>query len=166
LQRDYDAGYPEASSTFMWWIGDNYAGNFGPRRNLRMKPFATWQKKGIRWAGSSDFSVTPFPARYGIWASVARETLNGTFGKTPFGTAEAVDVRTALRSYTIWAAHAVFLDDRIGSIEVGKDADLAVWDRDLYTVPAAALKDMKAELTLVKSKVVYRGPAFQAVRGR
>jgi predicted amidohydrolase YtcJ len=166
LQRDYDAGYPEASSTFMWWIGDNYAGNFGPRRNLRMKPFATWQKKGIRWAGSSDFGVTPFPARYGIWASVARETLNSTFGKTPFGTAEAVDVRTALRSYTIWAAHAVFLDDRIGSIEVGKEADLAVWDRDLYTVPAAALKDMKAELTLVKSKVVYRGPAFQAVRGR
>lgn len=155
LQRDYDAGYPEASSTFMWWIGDTYAGNFGPRRNLRMKPFATWQKRGIRWAGSSDFSVTPFPARYGIWAAVARETLNGTFGRTPFGTTEAVDVRTALRSYTIWAAHSLFLDDRVGSIEVGKEADLAVWDRDPYTVPTAALKDMKAEMTLVKGKVVH-----------
>ena len=42
----------------------------------------------------------------------------------------------------------MFLDDRVGSIEVGKDADLAVWDRDPYTVPTAALKDMKAELTL------------------
>jgi predicted amidohydrolase YtcJ len=161
LQRLYDAGYPEASSTFLWWIGDTYAGNFGPRRNLRMKPFATWQKRGVRWAGGSDFSVTPFPARYGIWAAVAREALNGTFGRTPFGTTEAVDVRTALRSYTLWAAHSVFLDDRVGSIEVGKEADLAVWDRDLYTVPTAALKDMKAELTLVKGKVVYRGPAFQ-----
>lgn len=29
LQREYDAGYPEAQSTFMWWIGDNYAGNLG-----------------------------------------------------------------------------------------------------------------------------------------
>ena len=30
LQSDFDAGYPEASATFLWWIGDNYAGNFGP----------------------------------------------------------------------------------------------------------------------------------------
>ena len=85
LQRDYDAGFPEASAGFMWWIGDTYAGNFGLVRNARMKPLATWQKKGIRWGGGSDFSVTPFAARYGLWASVARETLNGTFGKTPFG---------------------------------------------------------------------------------
>ena len=48
-----------------------------------------------------------------------------------------MDIRTALKSYTIWAAHTMFLDDRVGSIEVGKDADLAVWDRDLYTVPTA-----------------------------
>ncbi len=160
LQRDYDAAYPEASASFMWWIGDNYAGNFGPARNPRMKPFQTWQKKGIRWGGGSDFSVTPFAARYGLWASVARETLNGTFGKTPFGMAEAVDIRTALKSYTIWAAHTIFPDDRVGSIEVGKDADLAVWDRDLYTVPTAALKDLKAELTLVRGRIVHRGPAF------
>ena len=164
MQRDYDAAYPEASAGFMWWIGDNYAGNFGPVRNLRMKPLATWQKKGVRWSGGSDFSVTPYAARYGLWASVARETLNGTYGKTPFGTAEAVDIRTALKSYTIWAAHQMFLDDRVGSIEVGKDADLAVWDRDPYTVPAAALKDMKAELTLLAGRVVYRGGAFPATR--
>ena len=160
LQRDYDAGFPEASAGFMWWIGDTYAGNFGPVRNARMKPLATWQKKGIRWGGGSDFSVTPFAARYGLWASVARETLNGTFGKTPFGMDEAVDVRTALKSYTIWAAHTIFLDDRVGSIEVGKDADLAVWDRDMYTVPTAALKDLRAELTLVRGRIVHRGPAF------
>lgn len=167
LQRDFDAGFPEASASFLWWIGDTYAGNFGPRRNLRMKPLKTWAAKGIWWGGGSDFSVTPFAARYGLWASVARQTLNGTFGKTPFGMDEAVDVRTALKSYTIWAAHTIFLDDRIGSIEVGKDADLAVWDRDPYTVPTAALRDMKAELTMVKGKAVFRGPAFPAAaRGR
>jgi predicted amidohydrolase YtcJ len=162
LQRDFDAGYPEATAGFMWWIGDNYAANFGPRRNLRMKPLRTWQKKGVRWGGSSDFPVTPFAARYGLWASVARETLNGTYGKTPFAVDEVVDIRTALRSYTIWAAHQIFLDKTIGSIEVGKEADFAVWDRDPYTVPTAALKDMKAELTMVKGKIVYRGAAFQA----
>jgi predicted amidohydrolase YtcJ len=82
LQRDYDAGYPEASASFMWWIGDNYAANLGPQRNLRLKPFRTFVNKGVQWGGGSDYPVTPFPARYGIWASVARETLNATHGKT------------------------------------------------------------------------------------
>ena len=156
LQRDYDAGYPEASASFMWWIGDNYAANLGPQRNLRLKPFQTFVRKGVQWGGGSDYSVTPFPARYGIWASVARETLNGTHGKTPFGTAESVDVRTALRSYTAWAARQVFLDERVGTIEAGKDADLAVWDRNPYDVPAAALKDMRCDMTLVRGRIVYR----------
>ena len=156
LQRDYDAAYPEASSTFMWWIGDNYAGNFGRLRNQRLDPFKTFTRKGVQWGGGSDYPVTPFAGRYGLWAAVARETLNGTFGATPFGTAESVDIKTALRSYTIWAARTMFLEDRIGSIEAGKDADLAVWDRNPYQVATAALKEMKCELTLVRGKVVFK----------
>ena len=87
---------------------------------------------------------------------MARRTVNGTYGATPFGLKESVDTRTALRSYTTSAAHQLFLDDRIGSIEVGKDADIAVWDRDLYSVPTAELKDLKCELTLFRGNVVYR----------
>ena len=157
LQRDYDAAYPESQSEFMWWIGDNYAGNLGPQRGLRLSPFRTYVQKGIRWAGGSDYPVTPFPARYGLWSSVARKTLNATYGATPFGMQESVDIRIALRSYTAWAARQLFLEDRIGSIEVGKDADIAVWDRDPYTVPTDSLKDMKCELTLFRGQVVYRG---------
>ncbi|HEY7287756.1 MAG TPA: amidohydrolase [Vicinamibacterales bacterium] len=156
LQRDYDAGYPESQAEFAWWIGDNYAANLGPDRGLRLNPFRTYVRKNIRWAGGSDYPVTPFPARYGIWASVTRKTLNGTFGTTPFGTAEAVDVKTALRSYTAWAAHQIFLENRIGTIEVGKDADIAVWDRNMYTVPADQLKDLHCEMTLFRGKVVYK----------
>ena len=156
LQRRYDAGYPESQAPFAWWLGDNYAGNLGPARALRLNPFHTYTTKGIRWAGGSDYGVTPFPARYGLWASVARQTLSGTYGATPFGTKESVDIRTALRSYTAWAAHQIFLDDRVGSIEVGKDADIAVWDRNMYEVPTAELKDLRCELTLVRGKIVYQ----------
>jgi predicted amidohydrolase YtcJ len=158
LQKEFDAGYPESQAPFTWWLGDNYAGNLGPERGLRLNPFRTYVKRGIRWAGGSDYGVTPFPARYGLWASVARKALNGTYGATPFGTAESVDIKTALRSYTIWAAHQLFLDDRIGSIEIGKDADIAVWDRNMYEVPTDALKDLKCELTLFRGKVVHGNP--------
>jgi predicted amidohydrolase YtcJ len=156
LQRDFDAGYPESSASFMWWIGDNYAANLGPVRNLRLKPFQTFLKKGVVWSGGSDYSVTPFAARYGLWASVARETLNATHGATPFGSAESVNIKTALRSYTAWAARQIFLEDRVGTIEIGKDADLAVWDRNPYEISTASLKDLRCELTLLRGRVVYR----------
>jgi len=156
LERDYDAAYPEPSASFTWYIGDVYAPNFGARAK-RLNPFATFLKNGIHWANGSDYSVTPFPARYGIWAAIARETLLGAPGD-PFGRDESVDVRAALRAVTIWAAHQIFLEKKIGSIEVGKYADLAVWDRDPYTVSTAELKEMKCELTVFNGKVVFEAP--------
>jgi hypothetical protein len=158
MQREYDAGYPETQAPFMWWIGDIYATSFGAKREQRLMPYKTYTQKHIIWAGGSDYFVTPFPARYGLWASVARKTLKGVYGEQPFGTAESVDIHTALKSYTIWAARQLFLEDRIGSLEPGKDADVAVWDRDLYSMPSDDVKDIRCELTLLRGKVVYTAP--------
>ena len=155
LQKKYDAGYPEMQAEFLWWIGDNYAGNYGPKRNANLIPLKTMQQRGILWSGGSDYHVTPLPARYGIWASVARETAKGTYGANPFGMAEAVDIHTALRSYTAWGARQMFLENKIGSLEVGKRADLAIWDRDIYSVPTDQIKDMKCLMTLLDGEVVY-----------
>jgi predicted amidohydrolase YtcJ len=156
LQREYDAGYPETQPTFTWWLGDTYAGNLGPARAKRLVPLKSYLDKGVKWGGGSDYYVTPLAARYGLWASIARRPLKGAYGAQPFGSDQSVDVRTALRSYTIWAAHQLFLEDRIGSIEVGKEADIAVWDRDLYTIPTDDIKNLKCELTLVKGRVVFQ----------
>jgi predicted amidohydrolase YtcJ len=155
LQREYDAGFPEPSATFTWWLGDTYAGNFGPARSLRLNPFRTFRANGMTWANGSDFGVTPFPARYGIWSAIAREPLLGVYGKDPFGRRESVDVRTALRAVTIWAARQMFLENKIGSIEVGKYADLAVWDRDFYAVPTPQIKDAKCLMTIFDGRVVF-----------
>jgi predicted amidohydrolase YtcJ len=43
-----------------------------------------------------------------------------------------------------------------GTLEVGKRADVAVWDRDPYTVTSDALKDMTCELTIFDGNIVYR----------
>jgi predicted amidohydrolase YtcJ len=155
LEKRYDAGYPEAQAPFMWWIGDTYAGNFGPERSLRLVPLNTFARNGIRWGGGSDYSVTPLAARYGLWASVTRETAKGTYGSHPFGTAESVDIRTALRSYTTWGARQLFLEDRIGSLEIGKEADIAVWDRDMYALPAEGLRNLKCTMTLLHGELVF-----------
>jgi predicted amidohydrolase YtcJ len=158
MQEKHDAGYPESQSTFTWWIGDTYAGNFGPERSLRLKPFKTFLDRDVIWAGSSDFPVTPHPARYGLWASIARKPLQGSYGSNPFGTAESIGIDDVLRSYTIWAARQLFLEEKIGSIEVGKHADIAVWDKDVYTVAPDEIKDMKCQMTLLGGEIVYRAP--------
>ena len=156
LQKQYDAGYPELQAPFLWWIGDTYAANFGPARSARLIPLQTYLKHGVIWGGGSDYFVTPLPARYGLWSSMVRETLKSSYGAQPFGSAEAVDIRTALRSYTAWAARQLFLEQRIGSLEAGKDADIAVWDHDPYTIAPAQLRDLRCQLTVFQGKIVFR----------
>src|SRR5262249_29852041 len=114
---------------------------------------------GVIWAGGSDYSVTPYPARYGLWASVVRETMAGADGKAPFGMAETVDVHTALQSYTIWARHQLFLELQIGCPEGGQVAVIAVvavGDKAMYAIPPAQLKDLACEMTLDAGKIVSR----------
>ena len=155
LQKQFDAGYPEMQPTFIWWIGDNYAGNLGATRALRLEPLKTLAARGVIWTGGSDFDVTPIAARYGLWAAVERQTLKATYGATPFGTTESVDAHAALRAYTAQAARQLFLETQIGSLEPGKQADIAVWDRNPYTVPGASLKEMKCEMTIFHGKIVF-----------
>jgi predicted amidohydrolase YtcJ len=156
LQKKYDAAYPEVQGGFLYFLGDSLPSAFGPEQSQHIKPFATYRRMGILFAGGSDFPVTPLPPRFGLWASVAREPLKGTFGQHPFGTAESVDVHTALKSYTIWAARQLFLEKETGSIETGKWADLVVWDRNPYSAPTAEIKEMKCMMTLYKGKVVFK----------
>jgi len=155
LQKKYDAGYPESQPPFTWWIGDTYAGNFGPDRVLRLNPFKTFLSKGVKWGSGSDFPVTPFEARFGLWASVARETMRAVYGPTPFGMDESADMINTLRSYTLWNAHQMFLEEKIGSIEVGKYADIAVWDKDFYTASPEEIKNCQCLMTLFEGKIVH-----------
>ncbi len=156
LQGQFDAGYPEVQPAFLWWIGDAYVANFGRERSLRVLPLRTFQNRGIQWAGSSDFDVSPYAPRLAFWAASARETMLGTYGRNPWGTDEAISVHETLRAYTATAARQVFLEASVGTIEVGKLADLVAWDRDLYSIPTAELKEAKPRLTLMNGEVVFR----------
>ncbi len=158
LQKNYDAGYPEMQPGFLWWIGDIYAASYGPKRGQLLEPLKTLRSRGILWSGGSDYFVTPVAARYGLWASSARQTAKGTYGLHPFGMEESVDIHTALRSYTAWGSRQMFLENKIGTLEVGKRADIAVWDRDLYAVPTDQIKDLKCLMTLLDGEVVYTSP--------
>ena len=61
----------------------------------------------------------------------------------------------ALKSYTIFPAHAAFEEDIKGSIEPGKLADFTIYSQDLMTVPEDQLLDTEIEMTIVGGKVLY-----------
>jgi predicted amidohydrolase YtcJ len=66
-----------------------------------------------------------------------------------------VDIHTALRSYTAWGSRQMFLEVKIGTLEVGKRATIAVWDRDLYSVSNEQVKDLKCLMALLDGEVIY-----------
>src|ERR1051326_6353703 len=82
LQKNYDAGYPEMQPEFLWWIGDIYAPNYGPKRNQQLEPFRTLLARGILWSSGSDYPVTPVAARYGLCAATRLGLRGRCFWKT------------------------------------------------------------------------------------
>ena len=62
----------------------------------------------------------------------------------------------AIRLYTINGAKVLFWEDKLGSIEAGKLADLVVLDKDILTCPLDEIKDTKVLLTMIQGDVVYK----------
>ena len=93
----------------------------------------------------TDFPIEDISPIYTFYAAVARKHLDGT-PTEGFQMENALTREQALRSITIWVAKGCFLEDRKGSIEVGKDADFVILDRDLMTVAESDIPEAKVKL--------------------
>jgi hypothetical protein len=83
-----------------------------------------------------------------------------TTGKNNAGTVindstQTIKRMEALRMYTLGSAYLSWDDDKLGSIEVGKIADLAVLSDNPLTVSDADFKKLKSTLTLQAGQIVY-----------
>jgi predicted amidohydrolase YtcJ len=76
-------------------------------------------------------------------------------GKQLRGPAETPSRENALRSYTSGSAWFSHDDDKRGSLEVGKFADLAVLTGDYMTIPVEQISGLESTLTMLGGKVVY-----------
>ncbi|MEE8583777.1 MAG: amidohydrolase family protein [Acidobacteriota bacterium] len=76
-----------------------------------------------------------------------------------WGPDHAIDRKTALLMKTRWAARFIAEDDRLGSIEPGKLADLAVLGRDYLKIPAQEISEMPVVATMVGGRFVYEAEA-------
>lgn len=142
---------PRHATSDMGWADER----LGPQR---LAGAYAWQKAlaaGGRLALGSDFPVEPADPRLGLYSAVTRQTLDG---EPPGGwlPGERLSRDEALRGFTLDAAWSLFLDDEVGSLDVGKRADLVVFGRDIMTVPAREIPETTVDLTLVGGEIVYR----------
>jgi len=97
----------------------------------------------------TDFPIEDISPIYTFYAAVALKHLNGTPAEG-FQMENALTREQALRSITIWVAKGCFLEARKGSIEVGKDADFVILDRDIMTVAENEIPIAKVKMCHVQ----------------
>jgi predicted amidohydrolase YtcJ len=68
---------------------------------------------------------------------------------------QRITISQAVAAYTRGSAYASFFDNRVGTLEPGKEADIAVLSQDVFTVPDHEIGKTKVVLTLVGGKTVY-----------
>jgi len=145
----------EASPAYLYFLGDLYAGNFGPHRSRRLIPLRTMIERGIVVGAGADYVTCDVNPLYGIYAACTRRPRKGVYGAQPFGTDECISVKQALRLYTMNSAYCMFWENNIGSLEPGKYADLVVWSGDLYSPPIDEILGLEVLMTMVGGEFVY-----------
>ena len=157
LERLKRLGAVASSATgFMYSLGDAYRANRGADAMRRMWPHRSMIDAGVPAPGHSDAMIceaNPFPA---MWSMIARRSDTGG----DLCAAEAVTREEALQAYTTLGAWSGREERDKGSLAVGKLADIAVLDRDFFTIPQNEIRDVGVTMTIVGGRVMHaRSPS-------
>jgi predicted amidohydrolase YtcJ len=133
----------------------------GNRRIKTFHPYRSMIEAGVLVSAGSDHmvilddveSINPYNPWLAMWSMITRKTESGAVVVPE----EAVSREQALRCYTVNTARALFEEDRRGSIEAGKYADMAVLDRDYMSCPEDDIRDIGVVMTVTGGVTVYGG---------
>lgn len=146
------AGYPTAEQVrrmarlgvitvnqprYLFDSGDEFLKSLD-RRAHGLQPLRAELEAGVTVVLSSDSDVATFRPLEVIASAIDRRTRSGA----PIGIDQALTLEEALFAYTVDAAFALRLEDRLGSLAPGRAADIVVIDGDLGSTPAEALSEL------------------------
>jgi predicted amidohydrolase YtcJ len=132
----------------------------GERRASKQYPMQSFVDAGVTVASASDFPVTiPFDPLIAIQLGITRSSVNDLMDEVLFPE-EIMTLEDMITSFTYNGSYANFLENRTGSLEAGKRADLVVLDQNLFEIPANDISKAKVLLTLIDGKEAFRAPEF------
>ncbi len=127
----------------------------GPERVTWSYAWRQFLDAGARFADGSDFPVESANPMLGLYAAITRRDLAGELPAGGWRPEERLTADEALRSFTIWGAWLAFRDRDLGSLEIGKQADFIVLDRDPILGPVADIPKTRVLRTVVAGETVY-----------
>ena len=125
----------------------------GEERMKRWFPMNSVAKQGGRFVIASDGPVAWHDPLTSMELAITRRALGGK--GDALSEDEGVDLATAIRAMTLDSAYLMDQDQKVGSIEVGKRADMIVVDQNLFDIPAEKIGASKVLLTLLDGRVVF-----------
>ena len=157
-----DIGY-DTTGTWMTMdplLSDVTTVRLGAERVAQAYPIKEIYDLGGRVTLGSDWPASGYISEYrplaGIEAAVTRQ-LPGREHIPPLGGKEArLPLDVAIKAYTLSAARTIGMDDIVGSIEVGKRADIVVLEKNLFEVEPHYIGDTAVHLTLMNGRVTHR----------
>ena len=91
-----------------------------------------------------------------LHSGITRKDMNGNVA----GANLTLDRESMLKVATIWGANYAMREDKLGSLEPGKWADIVVLDRDYLTIPIDDIPNIRVLMTLVGGKTKHLVPSF------
>lgn len=122
----------------------------GPERAERLMPISWAKKHGIRFSVHADTPMYPPYPLLTMRSAVTRLDSEGAV----IGADKAITVEDAIRAVTINAAWQLFMEDDIGSLEVGKFADLVILAQNPFEVEPEFLHEIKVVKTYLAGREV------------
>lgn len=142
----------------LWACMDDYMRlvgiRVGPERMTHMYPTASLMRAGATVAYGSDWPVASANPFEGLEVAVTRRAPGATSGERLAPT-ERVGLAAAVRNYTLQSARALHVEDRSGSLTVGKNADLVAVDQDIFKIPPERISKTHVLVTMYRGEVVY-----------
>jgi predicted amidohydrolase YtcJ len=138
--------------------GESVLRIWGEQKTRNAPPLRTMLDAGIPLgAGTDAFRSGNYSAMLALWWLVTGKTIAGTAIRDP---KQNLTREEALRVFTLGSAWFTAEEKRLGSIEIGKFADLAVLNGDYLTVPEERIPALQSLLTMVGGRVVYAASPF------
>ena len=138
-------------ATDLHWIEERV----GAKRAAHSYQWKTYIEKGLRLLGGSDCPVESFSPWHGIYAAVTRKDLEG-YPEAGYHPEEKISVYDALCMFTKNVPYGTGQEDYLGTLEIGKFADMVVIDRNIFEIPEDEIADIKVEYTYLAGEEVYR----------
>lgn len=170
IRRMKELGVIIVPTAFWFEKGDLYYQvelfNLGKERADREYKMKSFLDAGLIVACGSDAPVgisapvakVPFAPVVAIQQGMTRCSVwkDGNDPENVLNPSERVSLEDMIRAYTIHGAVSNFAEDRLGSITVGKNADLIILDQDLFSIPETEIYKTNVVMTLFNGKTVHR----------